>query len=317
MSNADYRELIGRAVAEKGARTSAQRQLIEKEILHYDILHAMAEACLLDHLVFHGGTALRLCHGGERLSEDLDFCAGPGFTERKAEALGPAVQHFLQQRYGRKSGVTEPKDRDFDPVRVRRWWVRMETEPSGRSYGASPWQRIKLEIADVLEHQYVQARLGRNYSVIPDSHASTEVRVATREGILADKLIAFPQKLPDYVRWRDIWDVNWLVGQGVRVDAKLVQAKLESYGISDFDDRLTEAGWLVDGLVLSGGMAEALGDFVSPEVAGRTLDHRPWLEVAATRFREVLEELQRELDIYKSNDPTEIPDPFGRHSPYN
>ena len=193
----------------------------------------------------------------------------------------------------------------------------METEPSGRSYGASPWQRIKLEIADVLEHQYVQARLGRNYSVIPDRHASTEVRVATREGILADKLIAFPQKLPDYVRWRDIWDVNWLVGQGVRVDAKLVQAKLESYGISDFDDRLTEAGWLVDGLVLSGGMAEALGDFVSPEVAGRTLDHRPWLEVAATRFREVLEELQRELDNCKSDDPTEIPDPFGRHSSYN
>ena len=44
-----------------------------KEILHYDILAAMRRAGFLDRLAFHGGTALRLCCGAERLSEDLDF----------------------------------------------------------------------------------------------------------------------------------------------------------------------------------------------------------------------------------------------------
>lgn len=315
MSQVDYGGLVTRAALEKGARTPIQRQLIEKEILHYDILHAMAGAGLLDSLVFHGGTALRLCHGGIRLSEDLDFCAGPKFTEETAMAMGPVIRDFLRRRYGRRTGITEPKERDFDSVRVRRWWVRMETEPSGRSYGASPWQRIKLEIADVHEHQFELADLARNYSVIPDSHASTRVRVSTMEGILADKLIAFPQRLPDYVRWRDIWDVNWLLGRGVRVNPSLVLSRLGSYGIQDFDDRLLEAAWSVEELVCTGGMTEALADFVSPEVVGQTLDDRPWLEATAARFREVLEALQTQLDGQGRDVPSGIPDPFDPPSP--
>ena len=227
MRRADFRGLVNTAAAEAGTGAAVKRQLIEREILHYDILHSMSHAGFLDHLVFHGGTALRICHGGARLSEDLDFCAGPGFTDGNAAELGPMLRHFLKARYGLEARVSPPKKRGFETVNVRRWWVRMEPGPAGQSRGGDPWVRVKLEIADVEERAFELTRLGRNYRVIPDSHAETRLKVATRNGILADKLIAFPERLPVFVRWRDIWDVHWLVERGVSVDASLVRAKLD------------------------------------------------------------------------------------------
>jgi len=47
------------------------RPVIEKELLHYDILFVLDKEKLLDKLTFQGGTSLRLCYGAVRFSEDL------------------------------------------------------------------------------------------------------------------------------------------------------------------------------------------------------------------------------------------------------
>ena len=295
MSRADFRGLVSTAVAEASGGAAVKRQLVEREILHYDILHAMAHGGFLDHLVFHGGTALRICHGGARLSEDLDFCAGPGFTDGNAAELGPMLQHFLEARYGLETRISQPKKRDFETVNVRRWWVRMEPIPARRSHGSDPWVRVKLEIADMDEQAVELTRLGRNYRVIPDSHADTRVRVATMNGILADKLVAFPERLPVFVRWRDIWDMHWLMERGVSVDTSLVRAKLAGYGIRNFDGRLAEASRQLPGLLSSGQMAAKLEDFVPQSIAERTLRDDRWLEKAATGLQELLEGLRKDL----------------------
>lgn len=52
---------------------SPLRAVVEKELLHHDILREMSEAGLLSDLTFIGGTCLRACYGSNRLSEDLDF----------------------------------------------------------------------------------------------------------------------------------------------------------------------------------------------------------------------------------------------------
>jgi len=64
------------AYAAQLARTNGRQTMapvIEKELLHYEILRAMEEDGLLGGLVFQGGTCLRLCYGASRYSEDLDF----------------------------------------------------------------------------------------------------------------------------------------------------------------------------------------------------------------------------------------------------
>ena len=55
---------------------------VEKELLQYDILFGLDQWKLLDKLSFQGGTALRMCYGAPRHSEDLVFCAGKLFLQR-------------------------------------------------------------------------------------------------------------------------------------------------------------------------------------------------------------------------------------------
>src|SRR5947209_20477007 len=51
-------------------------QSLVKEAIHLHLLSALSDVGVLGHVVFQGGTALRLCYGGERYSEDLDFVCG-------------------------------------------------------------------------------------------------------------------------------------------------------------------------------------------------------------------------------------------------
>ena len=60
-----------RIAGEAGSSTIAYLQL--REYLQHVILRVLFEQKDLPHLIFHGGTALRIIHGLNRFSEDLDF----------------------------------------------------------------------------------------------------------------------------------------------------------------------------------------------------------------------------------------------------
>jgi hypothetical protein len=63
------------------------------EQFELEILSRMQSGRLLDALVFTGGTMLRLCHGLDRYSVDLDFWA--------ARADGGDIPHKLGSIYRR------------------------------------------------------------------------------------------------------------------------------------------------------------------------------------------------------------------------
>lgn len=70
-----FDRLVDHALKAK-ADLAPLRVVVEKELLHHDILREMSSAGLLDRLTFIGGTCLRACYGSSRLSEDLDFTGG-------------------------------------------------------------------------------------------------------------------------------------------------------------------------------------------------------------------------------------------------
>ena len=62
MTTEDFTALVER-IMQDGA-LALMRPVVEKELLHYDILYCLDQGGLLDQMVFQGGTSLRLCHGG-------------------------------------------------------------------------------------------------------------------------------------------------------------------------------------------------------------------------------------------------------------
>ncbi len=70
-----FDQLVDEALRSR-AELATLRPVVEKEILHHDILRETIGAGLLAGLTFLGGTCLRACYGSARLSEDLDFAGG-------------------------------------------------------------------------------------------------------------------------------------------------------------------------------------------------------------------------------------------------
>ncbi|MCL7945172.1 nucleotidyl transferase AbiEii/AbiGii toxin family protein [Marinobacter sp. ATCH36] len=60
---------------------SVLRPVVEKEILHHDILRELSHADLLQRLTFIGGTCLRACYASNRMSEDPYFTGCADFKE--------------------------------------------------------------------------------------------------------------------------------------------------------------------------------------------------------------------------------------------
>src|SRR5271156_7102048 len=89
------RKSIGDFMARHGISGEMEQNLL-KEAIHLHLLSALSDAGVLRHVVFQGGTALRLCYGGERYSEDLDFVCGKAGAYLKDVEFDALVDKALE-----------------------------------------------------------------------------------------------------------------------------------------------------------------------------------------------------------------------------
>ena len=95
-------------VARRG-EVEALLPIVEKELIHYDIIRALDESQWLDRLTFQGGTCLRLCYGAVRYSEDLDFTTALDLEESDLAGFQELLSDSLQDKYDVGVRVKEPK----------------------------------------------------------------------------------------------------------------------------------------------------------------------------------------------------------------
>lgn len=264
----NFKDLVDAAMQQPGR--IAMRQVVEKEILHYDIFHALDAAGLLKELVFQGGTSLRLCRGSSRFSEDLDFAGGRDFSSQKMAAIKACIEKHIGRRYDLAVEVREPwqlvDTPDYENVRVDRWQVSIATAPAK---GSVPHQRIKLEIANIPAHTRELLPLRLNYDFL-SAYGPVLVNAEMAHEVLADKLIAFPASVK-HVRYRDIWDIAWLQQQGAKLDAELVRRKIGDYHLHDYTRLLDDAIARLPGLIESKAFHDQMSRFIDAATLARTL----------------------------------------------
>jgi predicted nucleotidyltransferase component of viral defense system len=198
------------------------RPVVEKELLHHDILREMGEAGLLRRLTFMGGTCLRACYGSPRLSEDLDFTGGIDFRQQDLADFGRILTGRLERRYGLPVRVGEPKQTEG---RVSTWKLAIETRPGQRHL---PAQRIHLDICAIPSHD-VRPMMLRNLYELDLGTSGLILQAESREEILADKVIALAFR-ENRVKNRDLWDIGWLVQRGVEMPIALIAEKISDHG---------------------------------------------------------------------------------------
>jgi hypothetical protein len=228
-----FDQLVDQAMRSR-ADLAILRPVVEKELLHHDILREMSGAGLLAGLTFINGTCLRACYGSERLSEDLDFTGGSDFKKSDLAGLAGVLTVRLQERYALPVRVSEPMKTGG---RVSTWKLILETRPGQRHL---PAQRIHLDICAIPSHAPRPMML-RNLYGIDLGTSGLILHAQSREEILADKIIALAFR-ENRLKNRDLWDIAWLVRQGVMLPAALIPAKITDHqrGKAEFKSLLRE-----------------------------------------------------------------------------
>lgn len=217
-------------------KLSPLRMVVEKELLHHDILRVLRDNNLTTNLTFIGGTCLRCCYGGVRLSEDLDFTGGNDFSRESLSAVGQVLIENLQDKYGLTVQVSEPIK---DKGNVDTWKVKIQTRPQQKHL---PAQRINIDICAVASYEKRPMMLLNPYGVDMGTSGFI-IQAQSREEIYTDKLIAFALR-PNRIKYRDLWDIIWLHGQGLKPQVTLIPDKLKDrnytvdYFLNLFNERM-------------------------------------------------------------------------------
>lgn len=215
-----FDQVVNEALRSRAELTSL-RPVVEKELLHHDILREMSEAGLLTRLTFMGGTCLRACYGSARLSEDLDFTGGSDFQRSDLAELARVLVDRLQVRYGLPVRVSEPVKTGGQ---VSTWKLTIETR-SGKKH--LPAQRIHIDICAIPSHDPRPMML-RNLYGIDLGTSGLILQAQSREEILSDKVIALAFR-ENRIKNRDLWDIAWLTQQGSKLPAQLIPLKIRDH----------------------------------------------------------------------------------------
>lgn len=197
------------------------RVVVEKELLHHDILRVLSSSGMLAGLTFIGGTCLRACYGSNRLSEDLDFTGGADFNRDSLAAMGQSLIFSLKTKYGLEIDVSEPSREQGD---VDTWKLKVQTRPGRKDL---PAQRINIDVCAIPSYQSRPMMLLNPYGVEMGA-GGLILQAETREEIFADKLVAFALR-PNRIKNRDLWDMAWLHQQGVKPQLDLISQKLKDH----------------------------------------------------------------------------------------
>ena len=205
-----------------------------KEVVQEIVLCGLSRAGFFKEAAFYDGTALRIFHGLDRFSEDLDFslmAPAPGFDLPR---YLPALERELAA-YGFNFKVEDrAKAIDSD---IRSAFLKGNTrehmlvfyadERLARSFSGSDTIKIKFEV-DTTPPAY--ATFERKYRLLPIPY---EVNLYDMPSLFAGKLHAvICRAWKSRVKGRDLYDYVFYLSQGTPVNLRHLNARLVD---SDFD----------------------------------------------------------------------------------
>ena len=199
-----------------------------KEVVQEIVLCGLSRAGFFKEAAFYGGTALRIFHGLDRFSEDLDFslmAPNPGFDLLR---YLPALERELAA-YGFNFKVEDrAKAIDSD---IRSAFLKGNTrehmlvfyadERLARSFSGNDTIKIKFEV-DTTPPAF--ATFERKYRLLPIPY---EVNLYDMPSLFAGKLHAvICRAWKSRVKGRDLYDYVFYLSQGTPVNLRHLNARL-------------------------------------------------------------------------------------------
>ncbi|MFH1790823.1 MAG: nucleotidyl transferase AbiEii/AbiGii toxin family protein [Candidatus Omnitrophota bacterium] len=170
--------------------------LSKHERIEMEILEGLHSKKILDHLIFCGGTMLRLCHELNRYSVDLDFWLP---DRDKGGLVCGGISEFLSGRFGIRKKANNRSSIIF--------------EFTVKNYPRS----LKIEIRKISDPVSCEEKIAFS------KHSS--IQVLLRAATLGEMMKSKVETLLDRAEIRDVFDVEFLLRRGVPLAASRKQLK--------------------------------------------------------------------------------------------
>lgn len=208
-----------RKIIAQNPEYAAITPVIEKEILHHDIMDVLVQEGAMQSLTFIGGTSLRMCYNSVRLSEDLDFNGGHTFKPSDFDGLELEIKHYIQRKYETEVWVSKPTDEKQGDTSS--WKISIEKEANRPDL---PRQKMHIDVCAIPSFDVEKHLLINHYNIIAPTEGLL-IPVQSLTETLADKFIALAYRARR-IKPRDIWDIVWIKQRGVDVSSQLIEQKL-------------------------------------------------------------------------------------------
>ncbi|MGY4534302.1 putative nucleotidyltransferase component of viral defense system [Pseudomonas sp. TE3786] len=271
------------------------RMVVEKELLHHDIMLALSSAGLLARLTFIGGTCLRACYGSNRLSEDLHFTGGTDFSREQLAELAQVLVYTLMGKYGLSVVVSEPSR---ERGNVDTWKLIIQTRPQSPNL---PAQRINIDVCAIPSYRPQPALLLNPYGVDMGT-GGLILQAQSREEIYLDKVLAFALR-PNRIKNRDLWDLLWLRQQGLTPPWELLQRKLADHRCAPADFLVVfaqRAGLLSSDPSIAADFRHEMSRFLPTRLVASTVNEPAFWSLLTRHLQELHQSVAKTLDKPRS-----------------
>ena len=166
------------------------QDLIRQEQFELEVLDRLNSKKILNHLVFGGGTMLRLCFGLNRFSVDLDFWIVKDIDKNR---LFKDMKEYLSQFYVLKDSANK--------------FYTLLFEIKSKDYPRSLKIEIRKETKKIKTEQAIAYSRYSNIQVF--------LKVVSLEEMMKAKVLAFIERK----EIRDVFDIEFLLKRGIRLNA--------------------------------------------------------------------------------------------------
>ena len=221
-------------------QNSKERENAIKEVIQEIALSGLSHGGFFDKAAFYGGTCLRIFHGLNRFSEDLDFALLEKKSNFQLEDYFPALKKEFES-YGLDLSLEQKKKEDSQVqsafIKGNTMLLMMSFFPKNEELKKIiPDQKIKIKFeidTDNPDGGVTEIK----YKMLPSPY---EVQVFDEPTLFAGKIHAIIcRDYKNHVKGRDYYDYLFYIGKGSKFNLKYLKNKLKNSGKLSDNESLT------------------------------------------------------------------------------
>jgi len=226
-------ELFDKMLSKYYTSTSTSLRNATFEVMQQIVLAGLYRGGFFEKAAFYGGTCLRIFHGLERFSEDLDFSLLQKDESFNIEDYFPAIITEFKA-LGRDITIKRKDKQNFGKVESA--FLKDNTHVYNLSFQTEKSYKIKIEVdtCPPLAFSTEQKLLLQPFSFM--------TRCISLPGLFAGKMHALLFRTwGSRVKGRDWYDFEWYVRQGVKLDFEHLRERAREFnGIELNEDKFRD-----------------------------------------------------------------------------